>query len=120
MARRTLDRKRLREEATAAEAAGVTDKPVRKKKASKTVDPDNPGSALKVKKARVKKVKLPPRTRVRWCIYDGGMKQVAVFDYNQLNAAKVKLAELLEKKPNYFIQLFKDLLPVTVDEEVPA
>jgi hypothetical protein len=115
MARRTLDRKRLREEATAAKAAGVPDKPVRKK-TTKLVDPDKPGSALKVKKARTRKVKLPPRTRVRWCIYDGGMKQVAVFDYNQLNAAKTKLAELLEKKPNYFLQLFKDLLPV--EEEV--
>jgi hypothetical protein len=121
MARRILDRKKLRAEATAAEAIGTEESPKKaKSKKAKMIDPLSPGSALvtKVKKVRVKKVKLPPRMRVRWCIYDGGMKPIVLFEYNQLPAAKLKLVELLEKKPSYFLQLFKDLLPMAELEVV--
>lgn len=136
MASRPTDRKKPRPAATAAKATAKKDAPASKKpaikmKAAKKAEPVKAEAPLKAKKARsegkapaekkarTRKAKIPPRTRVRWCIYDGGMKQVAFFDYNQLNAAKAKLAELLEKKPNYFLQLFKDLLPVS-EEEVKA
>lgn len=118
MARRVLDRKKLRDEASAAESRGEKAAPkVKAKRAAKVVDPNAPVVA-KVKKVRAKKVKVPPRMRVRWAIYDGGMKAVALFDYNQLTAAKAKLAEFLEKKPSYFMQLFKELLPVAEAEVV--
>jgi hypothetical protein len=36
--------------------------------------------------------------RARWGVFDTGMRQVAIFDYNQRAAADKKLAELLAKK----------------------
>ena len=112
MARRVLDRKKLRAEAAAVESSTALES-VKQKKTSKTAKAP---AAPKVKKPRAKKVKVLPRMRVRWCIYDGSMKSVALFEYNQLPAAKTRLAELLEKKPSYFLQLFKDELPVTEEE----
>jgi hypothetical protein len=70
----------------------------------------------KVKKARAKK--LPPRMRVRWCVYDAMMKPVALFDYNKKAEAQASLAAYLEKKPNYFLQLVKELLPLPTEEPV--
>jgi hypothetical protein len=72
--------------------------------------------APKVKKARAKK--LPPRMRVRWCVYDAMMKPVALFDYNRKAEAQASLAAYLEKKPNYFLQLVKELLPLPTEEVV--
>jgi hypothetical protein len=124
MARRVLDRKKLRAEATAAakksadkETTGL--KKSRKAKAEEPA-PNGKPAVVKVRKVRAKKIKIPPRMRVRWCIYDGGMKAVALFDYNQLPAAKSRLAELLEKKPSYFMQLFKELLPLPDPELVAS
>lgn len=107
MARRILDRKKLHADADA-EAKVFKEKKPRK---AKVADAKSAGTAS-VRKVRAKKVKIPPRMRVRWCIYDGGMKPVALFDYNQQSAAKVKLAEYLEKKPSYFMQLVRESFPV--------
>ena len=113
MARRTLDIRKKRAEAEAVEARSVIKSTKAKKlaKAKDKIDGAVPAVA-KVRKPRVKKVKIPPRMRVRWCIYDSAMKPVALFDYNQRPAANARLAEYLEKKPTYFMQLFKDHLPV--------
>ena len=109
MARRTLDIRKKRAEAEAVEARNIPESPKKKSvKSKEKLDPSLP----KVRKARVKKVKIPPRMRVRWCIYDSAMKPVALFDYNQRPAAIARLAEYMEKKPTYFMQLFKDSLPV--------
>ncbi|MBL8823566.1 MAG: hypothetical protein JNJ77_13335 [Planctomycetia bacterium] len=116
MARRVLDRKKLRTEADAVATAKAKDVKVKKTRKTKEVDP-KAAVLPKVKKVRAKKVKLPPRMRVRWCIYDGGMKPMAMFDYNQHAAAKARLAEYLEKKPGYFMQLVKELFPVTETEQ---
>jgi hypothetical protein len=63
-----------------------------------------------VRKARPKKA--PPRLRARWGVFDLGMKQVAVFDYNQRAAADEKLAHLNERKKGfYFLQLVKEPMP---------
>lgn len=114
MARRVLDRKKLRAKATESKAKTQPLVKVKKTKKEKIAKASKTAE-VKVRKVRAKKVKIPPRMRVRWCIYDGGMKPVALFDYNQLPAAKAKLAEYLEKKPNYFLQLYKELLPVEED-----
>jgi len=66
--------------------------------------------APKPKKPRAKKA--PPRMRVRWCVYDGMMKPVAMFDYNQRKEAEASLAQYLQKKPTYFLQPFKEPMPV--------
>ena len=53
--------------------------------------------------------KAPPRVRARWGVFDGGMKQVAIFDYNQRAAAEEKLAALLAKnKGPHFLQIVKE------------
>jgi hypothetical protein len=57
-------------------------------------------------------------TRIlKWGVFDGSMKQVAVFDYRDRIGADEKLAALLEKKKgSYFLQIVKDEIP----EPAPA
>ena len=81
MAGRILNRRALRDQADQAEQSKVIASnpalaaaPVLKNSRTK------PAAAPKVKKARVKKA--PPRVRARWGVFDGAMKQIAVFDYN--------------------------------------
>ena len=57
--------------------------------------------------------------RARWGVFDGGMKQVAVFDYNQRGAADQKVADLnAQKKGGYFLQIVKDEMPAPALPEV--
>jgi hypothetical protein len=73
-------------------------------------------AVAKVRKPR--KPKVPPRMRAMWCIYDGGMKEVALFDYNQRAAAEAKLAVLLGKpKGVYFLQIVKQPMPAAESAE---
>jgi hypothetical protein len=109
MAGRILNRRELRKQTDqalqneAAPADGVAEKP----KAKKSANP-------RVKKPSRKKA--PPRMRVRWGVFDGAMKQVAVFDFNQKGAAEGKMAAMLEKsKGPYFLQLVKDEMPAEAD-----
>jgi hypothetical protein len=56
--------------------------------------------------------KAPPRMRVRWGVFDTGMKQVAVFDYRERAAAECKVADLLARgKGLYFLQIVKEPIP---------
>ena len=71
----------------------------------------------RVKKPRAKK--LPPRMCARWCVFDGAMKQVAIFDYNQRAAADEKLADLLAKKKGHFMQIVKEPMAEPVNPEEP-
>lgn len=116
MTGRILNRRLLREQADQAEqteqpeTAASDLKVVSPKKSSKGIAP-----ALKVKRPR--KVKAPARLRARWGLFDAGMKQVAIFDYNQRAAADEKLANLLAKKQgSHFLQIVKDAMP----EPAPA
>jgi hypothetical protein len=127
MAGRILNRRELRKQADHADQAeGAADVEtaeddaaedddevaVAPKKATKRKAAAGP----KVKKPR--KVKAPPRMRARWGVFDGGMKQIAVFDYNQRAAADEKLADLVaNKKGTFFMQLVKEAMPLP--EEVP-
>jgi len=119
MAGRILNRRALREqarqvegsEAIASDTALVAVPPKGHPKARKPAVP-------KVRKARVKKG--PPRMRARWCVFDGGMKQVAIFDYNQRAAADEKLADLLAKKKGlHFLQIVKEPMPEPAPVEAP-
>jgi hypothetical protein len=61
---------------------------------------------------RVAKKKEPVRMRARWAVFDGGMKQIAVFDYSNRDAADQKLADMNAKKSGgYFLQLVKEPMP---------
>lgn len=65
-----------------------------------------------------RKSKVPPRMRAMWCIYDGGMKEIALFDYNQRAAAEAKLTVLLGKpKGVYFLQIVKQPIPAAEPAE---
>ena len=71
------------------------------------------------RKPRAKKE--PPRLRARWGVFDGTMKQVAIFDYNQRLAADAKLADLLARKKGlFFLQMVKEPMPDAVPLETPA
>ena len=119
MAGRVLNRRQLREQADQAEsagaaapAAGLAEAPAKKKARAKAP------AAPRVRPARAKKA---PRMRARWGVFDGGMKQVAVFDYNQRADADEKLAHLLAtKKGLYFLQVVKEPMPEPVAAEPPV
>ena len=57
----------------------------------------------------------------RWGVFDGGMKQIAIFDYNQRSAADDKLAHLnATKKGPHFLQIVKEPMAEPVPIEAPA
>jgi hypothetical protein len=110
MAKRLLKRRELRKAAEAAEQRqpkaekGAPAKPAKKKEQAQTP------AAPKVKKPRKKKE--PPRMCARWGVFDAGMKQVAIFDFNQRDQADKKVADLIAKKNAvFFLQLVKEPMP---------
>jgi hypothetical protein len=120
MAGRILNRRELRKQNDQAEQveAGASDAA-----ATVTLPPRaaqrKSGAAAKVKKPR--KTKAALRMRAMWCIYDGGMKEVALFDYGQRAAAEAKLAALLGKhKGVYFLQIVKQPMPAAEPAETPS
>src|SRR5438270_5134651 len=120
MAGRILNRRELRKQSDQAEqnqtdATDTVATLVVSEKAAKKKKP----AAAKARSPR--KPKLPPRMRAMWCIYDGGMKEVALFDYNQRAAAEAKLAVLLGKpKGVYFLQIVKQPMPAAKSTETPS
>ncbi len=124
MAGRILNRRELRKQSDAADELGqaapadpgaaTVEAPAPKKK-SRAKAPAGP----KVKRVRAKKA--PPRMRARWGVFDAGMNQVAVFDYNQRAAAEEKLADLLtRKKGTHFLQIVKEPMPEPDPADVPV
>lgn len=74
--------------------------------------PKKPRKAAARKPSARKARPAPPRMRVRWCVYDGAMKPVALFAYNQRAAADAKLADLAARARGvHFLRLFKDAIP---------
>jgi hypothetical protein len=109
MAGRILNRREFRKQSDQVEQAeaGATDT------AATVALPEEVGKrapAAKMRKPR--KPKASPRMRALWCVYDGGMKEVALFDYNQRAAAEARLAVMLGKhKGLYFLQIVKQPIP---------
>ena len=114
MAVRILNRRELRKQSDQADQL----KAIAVKTAPAEAAPGKKASATpKVRKARAKKA--PPRMCARWGVFDGGMKQVAIFDYNQRAAADNKLADLLAKKKGvHFLQIVKEAMPEPAPVEV--
>src|SRR6476661_441868 len=108
MAGRILNRHELRKQAdqatlneAAAKAGAETPRKPARAKAPGTPRP---------RKTAAKKV--PARMRVRWGIFDASRKQIAVFDYNQRDAANERLVGLLAgNKGLYYLQAVKELIP---------
>lgn len=107
MARRVLNRKELRKAADEAERQNTgeaTAEAPKKKKAA------GEGKTPAVRKPRKKKA--PPRMCARWAVFDAGMKQLAVFDYNRRADADQKIADLKARKNGvYFVQIVKEPMP---------
>jgi hypothetical protein len=120
MAGRILNRRELRKQADQADQAEVV-----APEGEAEADEKPSAKPKKAAKAKVKRAprakKAPPRMRARWGVFDSGMKQVAVFDYNQRAAADEKLAALLAKaKGLHFVQLVKEPMPEPEPGEPPA
>ncbi|HVC95936.1 MAG TPA: hypothetical protein VND64_19760 [Pirellulales bacterium] len=101
MARKIVNRKELRREgeaAEAAEAAGIgTKTPAAKKPAVK-------------RKSRAKAAK-EVRLKAFWGVYNQSMKQIARFEYAERKAADKKVAELnTSHKTPHFVQLVKEVI----------
>lgn len=99
MARKVVNRKVLREQVDAAEAAGATEEKKPKKKAAK-------------RKSRAKAaVDLPKR--LHWGVYNQSLKLVELFDFNQKKEADRKAEELNKSgKSQHFVQkVKKDIEP---------
>ncbi len=117
MAGRILDRRELRKQNDQAEQTGasVSDAGAPPKAAAKQK------AAAPPKARKPRKPKTPPRMRALWCVYDGGMKEVALFDYNQRAAAEAKLMALLDRhKGLYFMQIVKQPMPVAEPAKAPS
>ncbi len=118
MAGRILNRRALREQADPVESEAVAPNTVLVAVPPKKLRKARAPAAPKVKKTRAKKA--PPRLRARWGVFDSGMKQVAIFDYNQRAAADEKLADLLARKKGiHFLQIVKEPMPEPAPTEVP-
>ena len=100
MARKVLNRKELRAENDAAEAAGA--KP--KKKAA---------TAAGEKPKRKSRVKVAKEVRLKafWGVFNQSMKRVALFEYSQRKQAEKKASELsTSSKTPHFIQPVKEAI----------
>ena len=109
MTSRILNRHELRKQAEEADQAvavapdAAPAAPAKKPRAKSAAAP-------RAKKPR--KPKEAHRLRCRWGVFDGSMKQVAIFDYSQRAAADDKLVELnTRKKGVYFLQIVKEPMP---------
>src|SRR5262249_55539065 len=84
---RILNRRELRKQADPADEPSPP-APVPEAAVAAEAAPARKPRAARAKAPR-KKAKAP-RLRARWGVFDGGMKQVAIFDYNQRAAAEEK------------------------------
>ena len=111
MAGRILNRRELRKQADQAEGPElVVPDPV-----SAVAPPERAAkrkSAAPPRARKPRKPRTPPRMRACWGVFDGGMKEVAIFDYNQRAAAEEKLAALRgRQKGVYFLQIVNQPMP---------
>jgi hypothetical protein len=102
MARKTLNRKALRDEADAAEKLGE-EAPKAKTKKAKTA------KAAGTKPKSRKKVPAEVRRKLYWGVFNQSMKRVALFDFTQKKQAEQKAADLSASgKSPHFVQKVKE------------
>jgi len=101
MARRTVNRKELREQAEAAESA---EKAAPKKKVAKKTAKKAP------RKSRAKK-KAPEDIQMKlfWGVFNQTMKRIALYEYSQKKQAQEKAEQLTaSSKSPHFVQKVKE------------
>jgi hypothetical protein len=100
MARRVVNRKELRAEAEAAEAAGILE----------TKAPKAKKAAAPKRKSR-SKVATPVRLKAFWGVFNQSLKRVATFEYDERKKAEKKAEDLTgDGKSPHFIQLVKEVI----------
>lgn len=101
MAKRTVNRRELRDQADAAEKRGTGDAADKKKVKEAKKKP-----AAKSKRS---KAKVVVRKRLLWGVFSASMKEEGRFPYAEREAAETRAAELTAKhKRTYFIQPIKE------------
>lgn len=99
MARKLANRKELRAEAEAAEAAEGTKKKAAKKKTAKK------------RATRKKKVAKEIRMKLFWGVFNQSLKRVALYEYSQKKHADKKAADLSTSSKNpHFVQKVKEAI----------
>jgi hypothetical protein len=100
MARKTVNRKALREEAEAAERSDALAQEAPKKKKKKAV-----------KRKSRSKVVADVRVKLLWGVFNQSMKRVAVFEFDQKREAEKKAATLSQSgKSPHFVQKVKEVI----------
>ena len=101
MARKVANRKELRKEVEAAEAAEA--KGTKKKKAAKK-------KTAAPRKTR-KKADTELRMKLFWGVFNQSLRRVALFEYSQRRQAEKKAKELSDsQKTPHFVQLVKEVI----------
>jgi hypothetical protein len=96
MARKVVDRKELRKQAEAAEAAGATEKKGKKK-------------ATPTKRKSRAKAAEPTRKKLFWGVFSPSLKRVALFEFHEQAQALQKAEELSKSgKSPHFVQRVKE------------
>ena len=104
MARKIVNRKALREEADAAEAAEKAAGGPKKKAAKKK-------KAATPRKPRKKKVAAEVRVKLFYGVFNQSLKRVALFEFNQKKQAEKKAVELSKDgKTPHFVQKVKEAI----------
>lgn len=99
MARKVVNRKELRAEAEAAEKQGVTKKKAAKKKKAATP-----------RASRAKAV-ADVRMKLFWGVFNQSLKRVALYEYDEKQAADEKADELSKSgKSPHFVQKVKEVI----------
>jgi hypothetical protein len=103
MARKILNRKELRDENDAAEAAKTEEG------AAATAKPKEKKAPVK-RKSR-SKVAKEVRLKAFWGVFNQTLRRLALFEYSQRSEADQKAAELSEsQKTPHFVQLVKEVI----------
>lgn len=103
MARKILNRKELRNENDAAEAAEKAGKAEKKEPAAKKKAP--------VKRKVRTKVAKEVRLKAFWGVFNQSLRRIGLFEYSQRTEADAKAAELTEsQKTPHFVQLVKEVI----------
>jgi hypothetical protein len=120
MAKRVLNRRELRKANDQAEQT-QQDQPDSKTGEKKTKKEAKAKAPAAPKEKKPRKKKEPPRMCARWGVFDAGMKQVAIFDYNQRAEADKKIADLSAKKNSvFFLQIVKEPMADMATSEASA
>jgi hypothetical protein len=106
MARKTLNRRELREENDAAAKVQPEGEEVASGAAAK-----KPAKAPPAKRKSRAKTTKEVRLKAFWGVFTQSLSQVATFEYDQRPQADIKAAELTEsKKSPHFVQLVKKVI----------